>query len=106
MVSLASHPPHEPTISLENHDDDNMDLSYGNEFETNRKFLTFSWWLLHRGWRQIMEKVEKAVVEAFGPVKPREDVTLEKLSMLTLQVRKSVEGATQDDRRYSPILFV
>ena len=34
---------------MENRDDDNYDNMYGNDFETNRKYLTFSWWLLHRG---------------------------------------------------------
>ena len=47
-----------------------------------------------------MEKVELAVKGAFGPLNPKEDVTLEKLSNLTLEVRKKVEGATEEDRRY------
>ena len=42
-------------ISLENHDDDNYDNAYGNDFETNRKYLPFSWWLLHRGSRAIIQ---------------------------------------------------
>ena len=99
VVSLASHPPQDPTISLENHDDDNDEQTYGNDFETNRKFLTFSWWLLHRGWRDVMEKVESAVKEVFGPLNPREDVSLERLSGLILDVRRKVEGATPEERR-------
>ncbi len=105
VVSLASHPTHESTISLENHDDDNVEQSYGNDFETNRRYLTFSWWLLHRGWKQIMTKVEAAVAEAFGPLNPREDITLEKLSELTLEVRKKVEGVSEEERRYSLRFF-
>jgi len=100
VVSLASHPPRESTISLENHDDDSVEQSYGNDFETNRRYLTFSWWLLHRGWKEIMKKVETAVTEAYGPLNPREDITLERLSDLTLEVRKKVEGATEEERRY------
>ena len=102
VVSLASHPPNESTISLENHDDDNIGQSYGNDFETNRRYLTFSWWLLHRGWREIMTKIETAVTESFGPLNPREDITLERLSELTLEVRKRIEGATEEERRYKP----
>ena len=100
VVSLASPSPNESIISLENRDDDSIDPSYGNDFETNRKFLTFSWWLLHRGWRDIMEKVEMAVRETFGPLNPREDISLERLSALTLEVRRKVEGATPEERRY------
>ena len=99
VVSMASHSPQDPTISLENHDDDNFDQSYGNDFETNRKFLTFSWWLLHRGWRDVMEKVETAVKAVFGPLNPREDIPLEKLSALILETRRKIEGATAEERR-------
>jgi len=99
VVSLASHPPNDSTISLENHDDDRAEQTYGNDFETNRKFLTFSWWLLHRGWRDVMEKVDAAVKEVFGPINPREDVSFEKLSSLVVEVRKKVEGATEEERR-------
>ncbi|KAL8878550.1 MAG: hypothetical protein Q9198_003661 [Flavoplaca austrocitrina] len=99
VVSMASHSPQDPTISLENLDDDNVEQSYGNEFETNRKFLTFSWWLLHRGWRDVLQKVEVAVKAVFGPLNPREDLPLEKFSALVLEVRRKVEGATAEQRR-------
>ena len=99
VVSLATGGMDQSTISLENHDDDNPDQAYGNDFDTNRRYLTFSWWLLHRGWRQIMLKVDEAVREVFGSMSPREDVSLQKFSELTLEVRKKVEGATEADRR-------
>jgi peroxin-3 len=87
------------TISLENRDDDNFENFYGNDFETNRKYLTFSWWLLHRGSKQIMEKVAAAVKEVFGAVNIREDITMERLADLIMQVRKKVEGSTDGERR-------
>ncbi|PSN60180.1 Peroxin-3 [Corynespora cassiicola Philippines] len=101
VVSLAAPPPanQESTISLENHDDDNDEQAYGNDFETNRRYLSFSWWLLHRGCLDLMEKVRAAVKEVFGKVNPREEMTIERLSELTLEVRKRVEGATEEERR-------
>ncbi|KAF2142866.1 uncharacterized protein K452DRAFT_286497 [Aplosporella prunicola CBS 121167] len=99
VVSLASSPAHGTRISLENHDDDNMEQSYGNDFETNRRYLSFSWWLLHRGYKDVMERVLTAVKEVFGPLNPREEITLERLSELTLEVRKKVEGATEEERK-------
>lgn len=87
------------TISLENKDDDNYDNVYGNDFETNRKYFTFSWWLLHRGSKMIMERVMIAVKEIFGGVNIREDVSLERLSDLLMQVRRKVEGETELERR-------
>jgi len=99
VVSLASYPPQDPTISLENRDDNNVERAYGNDFETNRKYLTFSWWLLHRGWRALLENIEPAVQEIFGPRKPNEDISLEELSGLILDVRRKVEGATPEERK-------
>ncbi|KAH9828326.1 peroxisomal biogenesis factor 3-like [Teratosphaeria destructans] len=100
VVALANPPAAQQegsTISLENRDDDNYDV-YGNDFETNRKYLTFSWWLLHRGSRHIMERVMAAVKEVFGQVNIREDLTLERLADLIMQVRRKVEGATEEER--------
>ncbi|KAF2160736.1 hypothetical protein M409DRAFT_28873 [Zasmidium cellare ATCC 36951] len=101
VVALASPPPptQSSTISLENRDDDNYDNVYGNEFETNRKYLTFSWWLLHRGSKHLMQRVMSAVKDVFGGVNIREDITLERLADLIMQVRRKVEGATEEERR-------
>lgn len=47
-----------------------------------------------------MEKVRVAVKEVFGSLNPREEITIERLSELTLEVRKKVEGATEQERRF------
>ncbi|EMC97587.1 hypothetical protein BAUCODRAFT_107211 [Baudoinia panamericana UAMH 10762] len=110
VVALASPPTTQQSsrISLENRDDDGYDDIYGNDLETNRKYLTFSWWLLHRGSNQIMERVMAAVKEVFGPVNIREDITLDRLSSLLMEVRRKVEGATTEARgqmRWLPYLL-
>jgi peroxin-3 len=66
--------------------------------------LSLSWWLLHKGCIDLIEKVRVAVQEVFGLLNPREEITLEKLSELTLEVRKRVEGATEEERRYVSFL--
>ncbi|KAH7359703.1 Peroxin-3 [Pyrenochaeta sp. MPI-SDFR-AT-0127] len=101
VVSLAAPQPASEgsRINLENNDDDNFEQSYGNDFETNRRYLSLSWWLLHRGCIDLIGKVRVAVKDVFGLLNPREEITLEKLSELTLEVRKRVEGATEEERR-------
>lgn len=89
------------TISLENNDDDNAEQAYGNDFDTNRKYLTFSWWLLNKGWMDIMDCVESAVRTVFGSLSPRDLVSFDRFSELTMEVRKLVEGATPEERRRS-----
>ncbi|KAJ5602830.1 hypothetical protein N7537_005786 [Penicillium hordei] len=98
VISLATPPVNASTISLEDHDDE-LTQTLGDDFETNRRYLAFSWWLLHRGWKDVMGRVQSAVEEVFGPLNPREDISLAKLSELTLQIRKKVEGSTEDERR-------
>lgn len=99
VISLATPPSNSTTIRLEDNDDD-LTQTLGDDFETNRRYLAFSWWLLHRGWRELMDQVRVAVSEVFGPLNPREDITLSKLSELTLRVRKNVEGSTEQERRW------
>ncbi|KAH8434645.1 peroxisomal biogenesis factor 3 [Aspergillus melleus] len=98
VISLAN-PASTSTIRLENHDDDDLTQTLGNDFETNRRYLAFSWWLLHRGWKDLMGEVQEAVKEVFGSLNPREDISLAKLSELTLQIRKKLEGHTEADRK-------
>lgn len=97
VISLATGSS-QSTISLENNDDDNPEHAYGSDFETNRKYLTFSWWLLNRGWTDVMEKVEAAVREVFGHLSPRELLSFDSFSQLTLEVRKKVERRSNPDR--------
>ena len=91
VVSLATGSP-QATISLENNDDDAPEHAYGSDFEINRKYLTFSWWLLNRGWVDIMQRVESAVRQVFGHLSPRDTLTLETFSTLTSQCRQLIEG--------------
>jgi peroxin-3 len=95
VISLATGTA-QATISLENNDDDNLDSeTYGaSDFEINRKYLTFSWWLLNRGWVDIMQRVEAAVRQTFGHLSPRDTLTLETFSTLTSQCRGLIEGTT------------
>ncbi|KAI1751466.1 Peroxin-3 family protein [Xylaria castorea] len=97
VISLATGAA-QSTISLENNDDDNPEQAYGSDFETNRKYLTFSWWLLNRGWTDVMEKVETAVREVFGHLSPRDLLSFDTFSQLALEVRKKVERKSDSNR--------
>ncbi|KAI1180447.1 Peroxin-3 family protein [Nemania sp. FL0916] len=97
VISLATGAA-QSTINLENNDDDNMEQAYGSDFETNRKYLTFSWWLLNRGWTEVMESVEAAVRDVFGHLSPRDLLSFDTFSQLTLEVRKKVERKPDSDR--------
>ncbi|KAK0710952.1 Peroxin-3 [Lasiosphaeris hirsuta] len=91
VVSLATGST-QATISLENNDDDSPEQAYGSDFEVNRKYLTFSWWLLNRGWVDVMQRVETAVRQTFGHLSPRDTVTLDTFTKLTHDCRRLIEG--------------
>jgi peroxin-3 len=94
VVSLATGGSGTPgTISLENNDDDNTDQAYGTDFDVNRKYLTFSWWLLNRGWVDVMQRVEGAVRKVYGHLSPRDTVTLDTFAKLSHDVRNLIEGS-------------
>lgn len=92
VVSLATGS-NSATISLENNDDDNSAQAYGDDFEVNRKYLTFSWWLLNKGWLDVAQRVEAAVRQVFGQTSPRDQLSLETFAAMTGQVRRLVEGS-------------
>ncbi|KAK3313860.1 peroxisomal biogenesis factor 3-like protein [Apodospora peruviana] len=94
VVSLATGDT-QATISLENNDDDGSpEQAYGSDFEVNRKYLTFSWWLLNRGWVDIMQRVEGAVRQVFGHLSPRDSVTFDTFARLTHDTRRLIEGSS------------
>ncbi|KUI59816.1 Peroxisomal biogenesis factor 3 [Cytospora mali] len=92
VVSLATGS-NSAAISLENNDDDNSTQAYGDDFEVNRKYLTFSWWLLNKGWVDVMQRVEAAVRQVFGQMSPRDQLSFETFASMTGQVRRLVEGS-------------
>ncbi|EJU01369.1 hypothetical protein DACRYDRAFT_116545 [Dacryopinax primogenitus] len=59
--------------------------------ELERRYLTFSWWLLHVGWKEVGERVRKAVEAVFEPVSPRQRLRPEEVERLIEEVRKRVE---------------
>ncbi|GAO19601.1 hypothetical protein UVI_02063760 [Ustilaginoidea virens] len=105
VVALATGS-QQATISLENNDDDNPEQDYGSDFDTNRKYLAFSWWLLNKGWVQIMSRVDSAVRSVLGSLSPRDLLSFDRFSELTMEVRKLVEGSTADERRRTDWLSV
>ena len=99
VILIATSQSTDSIISLENHEKESPIQPEGVSFETNRNFLALSWWLLHKGWRDLMARVENAVKEVFGPLNPREEITFTRLAELIIDTRKKIEGATDEARR-------
>lgn len=61
------------------------------EEETERKYLTLSWWLLHVGWKDVGERVRRAVEEVFEEVSLKTKTSASDLRRLLYDVRRRVE---------------
>ncbi|KAK7908570.1 peroxisomal biogenesis factor 3 [Apiospora marii] len=109
VISLATGTA-QSTISLENNDGDDPEHQvYGCDFDINRKYLTFSWWLLNKGWEELGQRVEEAVRDVFGHLSPRDLLSYDTFTQLTLEVRKKIEGGSdlkKGERRGSKWLSI
>lgn len=65
--------------------------------EAERLFLTYSWWLLHEGWRTISTRVETSVNHVFGGVPLKREITPESWAELVREIRALVETDVPED---------
>lgn len=100
-TTRPSPPERANSISLEDNDSPGRPggPTYGNDFETNRRYLAFTWYLLNKGYAKVLSEVQAAVTEVFGTISPTQAISATRLSELTLQVRQRIEGSTPAERR-------
>ncbi|KAH8102100.1 Peroxin-3 [Cristinia sonorae] len=59
--------------------------------ETERKFLTLTWWILNVGWKDVGERVRRGVEEVFESVSLKSKLSAAELHRLVSDVRRRVE---------------
>ncbi|KAK8865737.1 hypothetical protein IAR55_000883 [Kwoniella newhampshirensis] len=59
--------------------------------EAERLFLTYSWWLLHEGWKPVASRVDLAVGKVFGNMPLKKDLTGADWEQGLKEVRAEVE---------------
>ncbi|SNX87962.1 related to Peroxisomal assembly protein PEX3 [Melanopsichium pennsylvanicum] len=69
----------------------NLDLSRGLDHDTERLYLTFSWWFLHRGWDRLSDRVSVAIEKAFAPLSVKAQLSMSDLRALLNDVRYLIE---------------
>ncbi|KAL1917917.1 uncharacterized protein VTP21DRAFT_3751 [Calcarisporiella thermophila] len=60
--------------------------------DVERRYLAFSWWILHVGWQQCVERVRAAVEKVFGAVPLKRKLTYGEIVRMVEDVREEVEG--------------
>ncbi|GAA5932405.1 Pex3p [Sporobolomyces koalae] len=66
--------------------------------DVERKYLTFSWWLLHEGWKVVRDRVEEKVEEVIGPMGLKTPVVYGELSALLGEIRRRIETLPDGSR--------
>ncbi|WVR05697.1 hypothetical protein IAU60_002721 [Kwoniella sp. DSM 27419] len=59
--------------------------------EAERLFLTYSWWLLHEGWKGVSSRVESSVIKISGGMPLKKAFTTQDWEMRLKEVRAEVE---------------
>uniref|UniRef100_A0A060T8S8 Peroxin-3 n=1 Tax=Blastobotrys adeninivorans TaxID=409370 RepID=A0A060T8S8_BLAAD len=97
VVQMADKKPSGHQITMENLADSDMaSLALEEEeLHTNRMYLTFSWWLLNKGWVALSERIRDAVVQVFDPINPRKELTLAEFSELIGRVQFAIDHPSE-----------
>ncbi len=68
-----------------------------DEYATEQMYLSYSWWLLNRGWMDLRERVKDAVENVFGGINPRTELTLDEFAILISRVQVLIEGPNVEE---------
>ncbi|PCH36826.1 hypothetical protein WOLCODRAFT_140595 [Wolfiporia cocos MD-104 SS10] len=74
--------------------------------ETERKYLTLTWWMLHVGWKDVGERVRKGVEDVFEGVPLKAKLTVQDLHRLICDVRRRVEHEVTFEKTDRQINFI
>ncbi|CAO3564523.1 unnamed protein product [Mortierella alpina] len=66
------------------------------DFQTEKKYLTFSYWLLHEGWRRWSEKVREVVEDVIGSTSLKKTFNAKEFSDLLGHIRARLEYTEVD----------
>ncbi|KAG0216140.1 Peroxin-3 [Mortierella sp. GBAus27b] len=69
------------------------------DFQTEKKYLTFSYWLLHEGWRRWSEKVQQVVENVIGSMSLKKTLNANEFSDLLGEIRTQLEYTIVDGKR-------
>ncbi|MCO5588912.1 hypothetical protein L7F22_042873 [Adiantum nelumboides] len=101
-IRLERHDGEAQSLDEDDQEEDEYDGAYedaegssssraGLSKETERLYLTFSWYFLHRGWQNIATLVKDAVEDVFGSVPLKAQLTHRDFVSLLNKVRRRVE---------------
>ncbi|KAG0238050.1 peroxin [Actinomortierella wolfii] len=87
----------DPSIRIESTTKGSMSSTNGIlDFQTEKKYLTFSYWLLHEGWRKWNERVHRVVQAVVGSMSLKQQLKAKEFSELLADIRERLEYEKQE----------
>ncbi|UZJ56026.1 hypothetical protein CBS101457_005346 [Exobasidium rhododendri] len=87
-------------------EEDSSSSNKGVDVQTERLYLTFSWWFLHQGWKELADSVKEAVEDVFGDLALKTQLTHQDFLLLLNKVRRRVECEAREDGAASSMMDV
>ncbi|KAF9200349.1 peroxin, partial [Haplosporangium sp. Z 27] len=69
------------------------------DFQTEKKYLTFSYWLLHEGWRRWSDRVRDVIDEVIGAISLKRTLNAKEFSDLLGEIRARLEYTEVDGKQ-------
>ncbi|KAF8956550.1 peroxin [Entomortierella lignicola] len=69
------------------------------DFQTEKKYLTFSYWLLHEGWRRWSDRVRDVIDEVVGAISLKRTLNAKEFSDLLGEIRARLEYTEVDGKQ-------
>ncbi|ODV88074.1 hypothetical protein CANARDRAFT_210343 [[Candida] arabinofermentans NRRL YB-2248] len=73
-------------------------------------FLSFSWWLLNKGWLEIKSNVEQSIEDVFGEINPRQELSIDDFASLINRTQQiidknlTISNTDQDQDQDTPLI--
>lgn len=61
-------------------------------------FLSFTWWLLNKGWAKLRNIVNESVESVFNEISLREEISIEEFGNLMFEVQKNIDSRLFEER--------
>ncbi|KAH3668048.1 hypothetical protein OGAPHI_001802 [Ogataea philodendri] len=71
--------------------EDESDHSAQDENLAEQAFLSFSWWLLNKGWTELEKKIGASVEDIFGEINPRQELSIEEFATLINKTQQIID---------------
>ncbi|KAG7890964.1 hypothetical protein KL936_002248 [Ogataea polymorpha] len=90
-------------LFLENDEELAMGSSRQEENLAEQAFLSYSWWLLNKGWIDIKNQVESSVEDIFGDINPRQELSIEEFATLINKTQQIIDKQIYAEKESEPL---